>query len=317
MLLDLATAWQFHQERRYADAARCYHTLLEQQPKNAEALHLFGILHHQNGYHARAVELIKQAIHCFRRYVRPVTPTLTQENSLCLASTYFWKLRGWFDDKRGRCLPRKKRSARSRRCRHARFRPTLEVLEDRLVPAVYVVTGLIDGAGVVTTSGHAGTSSDPYLATTLRAAVNAADTAGGNNTITFVSSLYKSSPATATLSIAGDNTAGPSDLAITGSSHITILGPTGNNGITLQNSGNQRLFYISDTVSLTLENLTLTGGTAQGSSGTGGGGGGAGLGGAVYDDGGTFVASGCTFTNNAAAGGNGGKVPGDRAEGSV
>jgi len=62
MCIDLNTAWQLHQERRYADAARCYHTLVERDPADAAALHLFGVLHHQNGYHARAVELIGRAI---------------------------------------------------------------------------------------------------------------------------------------------------------------------------------------------------------------------------------------------------------------
>ncbi len=59
---DLATAWQFHQEGRFADAARSYHTLLVRQPDQAEALHLFGVLHYQNGYFARAVELIGRAV---------------------------------------------------------------------------------------------------------------------------------------------------------------------------------------------------------------------------------------------------------------
>jgi tetratricopeptide (TPR) repeat protein len=62
MCIDLNTAWHLHQQRRCADAAQCYHTLLEHDPRNAPALHLFGILHHQNGYHARAVELIGRAI---------------------------------------------------------------------------------------------------------------------------------------------------------------------------------------------------------------------------------------------------------------
>lgn len=59
---DLRTAWRFHQENRDADAARCFHHLLEREPGNAAAWHLYGILHHQNGYHARAAELIGRAI---------------------------------------------------------------------------------------------------------------------------------------------------------------------------------------------------------------------------------------------------------------
>ena len=59
---DLVTGWQLHQEGRFADAARCYHTVLTRQPDHAGALHLYGVLHHQNGYSARAVELISRAV---------------------------------------------------------------------------------------------------------------------------------------------------------------------------------------------------------------------------------------------------------------
>jgi tetratricopeptide (TPR) repeat protein len=62
MIVDLATARQLHLEKRYADAARSYHTLIQHDPRDAGALHLFGMLHHQNGYHAKAIELIGRAI---------------------------------------------------------------------------------------------------------------------------------------------------------------------------------------------------------------------------------------------------------------
>ena len=58
---ELATAWRWHQAGRSADAARRYHNLLASQPDNADALHLFGVLHYQNGYFVRAVELIGRA----------------------------------------------------------------------------------------------------------------------------------------------------------------------------------------------------------------------------------------------------------------
>ena len=57
----LTTALEFHQAGRYADAARCYHGLLSREPENADALHLFGVMHHQCGHSKRAVELIGQA----------------------------------------------------------------------------------------------------------------------------------------------------------------------------------------------------------------------------------------------------------------
>jgi tetratricopeptide (TPR) repeat protein len=58
----LSAAFEHHQAGRYADAARRYHGLLEQEPNNADALHLFGVMHHQCGHSARAVELIGRAV---------------------------------------------------------------------------------------------------------------------------------------------------------------------------------------------------------------------------------------------------------------
>ncbi len=192
-----------------------------------------------------------------------------------------------------------------------RWRPALEAIETRLAPATvyYDVLGTTDAAGSI--SGGSGTQAVPYQATTLRAAINDADSNNFTAIIAFDPSLTSSGPATITLSIQGDGTAGPSDFGISGTSNITIEGPSGTSGIILQNSGNQRLFYVAATASLTLENLTLENGNAQGGNGggaygDGGGGGAAGLGGAVFVNGGSFTAQGCTFTNNAASGGQGG-----------
>jgi predicted Zn-dependent protease len=59
---DANIALECHQAGCYADAARAYHALLVREPENANALHLFGVLHHQCGYHERAVELITRAL---------------------------------------------------------------------------------------------------------------------------------------------------------------------------------------------------------------------------------------------------------------
>ena len=59
---DLNTAVEMHQAGRYADAARRYAAVLAREPNDADALHLFGALHQQNGYCARAAELIGRAI---------------------------------------------------------------------------------------------------------------------------------------------------------------------------------------------------------------------------------------------------------------
>ena len=59
---ELTLAFGLHRAGRFADAARCYHALLAREPDHAEALHLFGVMHHQCGYFARAVELIGRAV---------------------------------------------------------------------------------------------------------------------------------------------------------------------------------------------------------------------------------------------------------------
>jgi tetratricopeptide (TPR) repeat protein len=59
---ELDAALQMHKRRRFADAARRYDALLRRQPRHADALHLFGVLHHQSGYSTRAVELIEAAV---------------------------------------------------------------------------------------------------------------------------------------------------------------------------------------------------------------------------------------------------------------
>jgi tetratricopeptide (TPR) repeat protein len=57
----IADALRLQQAGRFADAARSYHSLLAQSPDNPDVLHLIGVLHHQNGYFARAIELIGRA----------------------------------------------------------------------------------------------------------------------------------------------------------------------------------------------------------------------------------------------------------------
>jgi tetratricopeptide (TPR) repeat protein len=59
---DLMTAWEWHQTGRYAEAARAYQALLDRDPEDVDVLHLFGVMHHQCGYSARAAELTGRAI---------------------------------------------------------------------------------------------------------------------------------------------------------------------------------------------------------------------------------------------------------------
>jgi hypothetical protein len=180
-----------------------------------------------------------------------------------------------------------------------------------------------DATGSVTTAGHAGTTADPYTATTLRAALIAANADTGNtDTIEFDPSLFTSVPGIISLTTVvngsngynangTDNTAGRSDFGIR--NNITIIGPTGtSNGLTLSNSVNtQRLFYVATTGNLTLQSLTLSGGKVTGATGGGGNndgssgvGGGAGLGGAVFNQG-TLTVVNSTLSGNTATGGSG------------
>lgn len=51
-----------HQAGRVAEAERIYRAVLQQDSRDADALQLLGLLHHQCGKHAEAVDLIKRAI---------------------------------------------------------------------------------------------------------------------------------------------------------------------------------------------------------------------------------------------------------------
>ena len=59
---DLTEAVGHHQAGRLAAAERLYRKVLDQDPANADALHLLGVVCHQTGRDARAVELIGMAL---------------------------------------------------------------------------------------------------------------------------------------------------------------------------------------------------------------------------------------------------------------
>jgi hypothetical protein len=171
----------------------------------------------------------------------------------------------------------RKASARVRPPR--RQRPSVEILESRFAPATLQVNSLLDstnpGSGLVTLR-QAVIASETHKTTAL------GQTGTGNDTITFASALAGQ---TITLTQADSNLAfGPTGLVITDT--IEIDGPAG--GITISGNNTERVFGVASGATLTLQDLTVTGGNAQGgaggnvTSGTGsGGGGGAGLGGAV------------------------------------
>jgi Tfp pilus assembly protein PilF len=58
----LAIAIQHHQGGRLQAAEQIYQQILQADPKQADALHLLGLIAHQAGNHAVAVEYIERAI---------------------------------------------------------------------------------------------------------------------------------------------------------------------------------------------------------------------------------------------------------------
>ncbi|HYR22719.1 MAG TPA: choice-of-anchor Q domain-containing protein [Chthoniobacterales bacterium] len=124
-----------------------------------------------------------------------------------------------------------------------------------------------------------------------------AGSSGGNIIVLQTSATY-------TLLVPHNASYGPNGLPGI-ISPIAILG----NGAIIENAGttNFRLLYISPAGSLSLQNLTLRKGVANGGNGGAGigGGGGLGGGGAIYNQGGLTL-NGVTVTNNTASGGNGG-----------
>lgn len=201
-----------------------------------------------------------------------------------------------------RCLDRVLRRAPREGQRSQFFRPLTEQLESRELLATLMVNSLADnsiaGNGLVTLR-EAIFAANNDSTTDLGAAGSGADT------IVFDPSLTAGGDQTLTVSVIGDTTAGPSAFGI--SSAVTIIGPTGNNGLTLSGAGTtQRLFYVAAAGNLTLDSLTLAGGMAKGGNGgTGGGGGGAGLGGAIFNMGSLTLRS-STLSGNTAQGGDGG-----------
>ena len=59
---DLARGLQEHQRGFLDQAARLYRNVLSTQPDHPDALHLFGVVAHQQGDHRKAVEHIGRAI---------------------------------------------------------------------------------------------------------------------------------------------------------------------------------------------------------------------------------------------------------------
>ena len=127
---------------------------------------------------------------------------------------------------------------------------------------------------------------------TLSWAIDQANMAAGDDIITVANNVrFTAAP---TIPIA-------SNIVINGGG-FNVSGDVNDNN--LNDSGDVRPFFI-ETGSVTLSNLTITGGRAQGGNGYSGGGGAAGMGGGLFISGGAVALSNVKFTNNSAVGGNG------------
>jgi hypothetical protein len=176
---------------------------------------------------------------------------------------------------RKRTSPRAARRQAPSRPAASRFRPRLEALEDRALPSTYTAASVKD----------------------LIADINAANRAGGTNTIVLAPDT------TFDLTAVNNTTNGANGLPVIGGKggHLTIVTLAGS-GDTIGRSTAAgtpafRLFDVAAGSSLTLENVTLQNGLAQGT-------GSAADGGAVYNQGG-LILNGVTVQNNTAQGSNG------------
>jgi tetratricopeptide (TPR) repeat protein len=88
----LVTAVELHQAGQWARAAQLYLRVLRAEQENADALHLLGVLKHQQGSHAEAIELIGRAV-----ALRPGVPAFHAN----LAEAY--RTVGQFDRAAGCC----------------------------------------------------------------------------------------------------------------------------------------------------------------------------------------------------------------------
>jgi hypothetical protein len=169
-------------------------------------------------------------------------------------------------------------NATRQRRRPRGWRPLLEVLEDRLVPAAYTVNTLTD------------TGTGTGLAGDLRYCITQAD-ANPGSTVQFDATVF-ATPQTITLS--------GTELPVV-TADLTIQGPAA--GVTLSGNHQSRVFEIGDDThkpNVAMSGLTIT----QGNADNGGG---------ILENGGSVALSSCTVTGNVAGnffgpGGSGGGV---------
>ena len=173
----------------------------------------------------------------------------------------------------------------------------------------YQVTAFADGTAAVSTGGHTGIATDPYLAPSLRSAVIAANSDPGSTIVlgAGVYSLTLTSSGTSELSdVVQNGTAG--ELDITGN-NLTIQGAAGTTAsqVTIQQTLANEFVLDVNPLAATGFNFTLSGVTIKGGTSTIGGGAIsaiAGGGSPVTGPTGTVTITGCAFVNNSAVGGD-------------
>ena len=167
----------------------------------------------------------------------------------------------------------------------------LEHLETRLVLSTYTVTNT---SNLATTAGSLGYQIAAAVAANDNAASIVFSGIANNATIQLTAGDALSSAAKY----------GPSGYFINGTSGtgITIDG-AGAPGLSISGGSAIRPFVVAAGNSLTVRNLVIKNGLANGTT-SGNGGGGAGMGGAILVDGGLFSASNVTFQANTVHGGN-------------
>jgi hypothetical protein len=148
-----------------------------------------------------------------------------------------------------------------------RARPFLEALEERCVPSATIV---VNNPTDIPVAGQ----------TDLRQAIVQANTNGGDQTIVFDKTVFKT-PQTITLN--------GTQLELSDTTGTeTIRGPTA--GVTVDGGGSSRVFQVDGGVTASISGLTITGG---GNVRRGGG---------LYNDGGTATLTNCTVSGNSASG---------------
>jgi hypothetical protein len=145
----------------------------------------------------------------------------------------------------------------------ARYQPRLEVLEDRLAPAAYLVTSVDDNLAPIIAG--TGTEEDPFLAPSLRSALLAAETDVAADTTILLTQ---------------------GEIGVFGGGPITIDGSTPGGRVTLSGNNASRIFHFGDSVTLELDNLNLINGLAD-------------EGGAIRNRGNLWI-DGCTLSGNTA-----------------